>query len=241
LRRATVGRVDTLVYDLIRRRREAGGDDLPSQLIAARDADGGPDLSDREIRDELLTMFFAGHETSAAALTWALFLLSEHPAVADALRAEIGDNGVTVGDLDRLPLLGQVVKETLRLYPPAWVFDRSPRHDLTLGGYRLPKGANVLFSPWVVHRDPKRWEAPDEFRPERFQDRVAPPRGAYLPFGDGPRICLGNRFADTEIRLVLATLLPLVELSRVDSAPVRPEGDATLRPRGGLLMRVRRR
>jgi cytochrome P450 len=242
LRRRTVRRVDELAYRLIRRRRASGtdGGDLLSLLLNAEDA-GRPGLSDVEIRDELLTMFFAGHETSAAALTWAFHLLGEHPSVRADLRDEIasvvGPRDVATADLPDLPRLGRVVKETLRLYPPAWLFDRSPRHDLVLGGYAIPKGANILFSPWVVHRDPRLWEAPDEFRPDRFAGG-APPRGAYLPFGDGPRICIGNRFAEAEISLVLATMLPLVDLSRVDSGPVRPRGDATLRPEGGLTVRV---
>jgi cytochrome P450 len=241
-RRRSVRRVDELAYRLIRRRRasEVDGGDLLSLLVAAEDS-GSPGLSDVEVRDELLTMFFAGHETSAAALTWAFYLLGEHPEVAADLRAElasvVGPRDATMADLPDLPALGRVVKETLRLYPPAWVFDRSPRHDLVLGGYAIPKGANVLISPWVVHRDGRHWDAPEEFRPERFAG-AAPPRGAYLPFGDGPRICVGNRFAEAEISLVLATMLPLVDLSRVDSGPVRPRGDATLRPEDGLNVRV---
>jgi cytochrome P450 len=158
----------------------------------------------------------------------------------DELAAVVGGRPATMADLGQLSLLGQVVKETLRLYPPSWVFDRSPLHDLALGGFTIPKGANVLFSPWVAHRDPARWDAPDEFRPSRFAG-AAPPRGAYLPFGDGPRICIGNRFAEAEIALVLATMLPKVELTRASAEPVRPEGDATLRPKGGLAMRVRKR
>jgi cytochrome P450 len=242
-RRKTVGAVNALAYDLIRRRRLAPGDDLLSLLVQASDADGGSALSDMETRDELMTMFFAGHETSAAALSWALYLLASHRPVADAVRAEVArvDGPVGVDDLPRLPLLAQVVAETLRLYPPAWVFDRSPLRNTTIGGYAIPAGANVLFSPWVAHRDPQRWDAPDEFRPERFASGWTPPRGMYVPFGDGPRMCVGNRFAEVEIQLVLATLLPRVELSLMDSAPVRPAGDATLRPRGGLPMRVHRR
>jgi cytochrome P450 len=246
LRRRTVRRVDELAYRLIRRRRSTGADggDLLSLLITAEDDDGAGRLSDVEIRDELMTMFFAGHETSAAALTWALYLLDEHAGIAARLRSEIvsvvGDRAVTMADISAMPLLGQVVKESLRLYPPAWVFDRSPRHDLELGGYTIPKGANILFSPWVVHRDPRLWDEPDHFRPERFAAGARWPRGAYLPFGDGPRLCVGNRFAEAEISLVLATILPRAELSRVDPAPVRPRGDATLRPEGGLPVRVRR-
>jgi cytochrome P450 len=245
LRRETVGRVDRYAYELIGRRRVAGGDggDLLSLLVAS--ADGRSRLSDREVRDELMTMFFAGHETSAAALTWAFYLLDRHPDVADGLRAElrevVGDRPPAMSDLPNLPGLGRVVKETLRLYPPAWVFDRSPLRDIVVGGYTIPKGANVLISPWVVHRDPAVWPDPDEFRPDRFADGAAPPRTAYFPFGDGPRSCVGNRFAEAEIALVLATILPLASLSCVDASAVRPEGDATLRPRGGLPMRVAHR
>ena len=221
LRRRTVREVDALAYDLIRRRRREPGDDLLSMLVLATDADGGPALSDVEVRDELMTMFFAGHETSAAALTWALYLLASHPEVADSVRAEIaaavGDRAIEMTDLPKLPLLGQVVAETLRLYPPAWVFDRSPLHNLVIGGYAIPAGANVLLSPWVAHRDPRHWEAPDEFRPQRFAGGFTPPRGAYLPFGDGPRMCVGNRFAEVEIQLVLAALLARVDLSIVDT------------------------
>lgn len=243
-RRRTVSAVDALAHDLIRRRRRSPGEDLLSLLVLATDDDGEPALSDVEIRDELMTMFFAGHETSAAALSWALYLLAQHPSIVDELRAEVAALGVTrVGlpELAWLPLLGQVVSETLRLYPPAWVFDRSPLVDLTVGGYRIPRGANVLLSPWVVHRDPRVWAEPDEFRPERFASATPPARHAYLPFGDGPRMCVGNRFAEAEIRIVLATLLPRVDLSLVEGQTVRPEGDATLRPRGGLRMVVRRR
>jgi cytochrome P450 len=244
LRRRTVRAVDALAYDLIRRRRAAPGEDLVSLLVSATDEEGGPALSDVEVRDELMTMFFAGHETSAAALTWALYLLAGHPEMADAVRAEVAEvvkGEATMADLPRLALLGQVVAETLRLYPPAWVFDRSPLRDVDIGGYRIPRGANVLLSPWVVHRDPRVWDAADEFRPARFADGATTPRGAYLPFGDGPRICVGNRFADAEIRIVLATLLPRVDLCIVGNQHVQPEGDATLRPRGGLRMIVRHR
>lgn len=246
LRRATVRRMDALAYDLIRRRRAAGvsGGDLLSLLISAEEEGGASRLSDVEIRDELMTMFFAGHETSAAALTWAFHLLGQHPSVAGRLREEIatviGDRPATVAHVAGLRLLNQVVKETLRLYPPAWLFDRSPLHDVVVGGYAIEKDANILVSPWVVHRDPALWDSPEQFRPERFAEGRTPPRGAYLPFGDGPRICVGNRFAEAEIALVLATILPRADLAIVDGASVRPEGDATLRPKGGLRVRVRR-
>ena len=232
-RRASVRRVDVLAYDMIARRRaDPGTDDLLSLLIGATDDEGGPELSDVEIRDELMTLFFAGHETSAAALAWALYLLARHQEMAEQVRAELAAG--------ERRLLAGVVKETLRLYPPAWVFDRTPRRDVTVGGYAVPRGANMLFSPWVAHRDPSRWPAAEEFRPQRWTTDWVPARGAYLPFGDGPRMCVGNRFAEAEIQAVLAELLPRVQLSLVDDAPVRPEGDATLRPRGGLPMLVHR-
>jgi cytochrome P450 len=243
LRNRTVSRMDEIAYGLIRQRRAAPGDDLLSLLVTATDEEGGPALTDLEVRDELMTMFFAGHETSAAALSWALYLLARHPEIAEGVRTEIaalGTDAVGFAELARLPLLGQVVSETLRLYPPGWLFDRSPLHDIEVGGYLVPRGANVLLSPWVVHRDPAVWPEPDEFRPERFAGDP-PARTAYLPFGDGPRMCVGNRFAEAELRIVLATLLPRVGLTLVDHAEVRPEGDATLRPRGGLPMVVHRR
>ena len=239
--RAIINTLNTQVYALIARRRAnpgGTGADLLSMLLAARDADTGAPLSDVEIRDELMTVFFAGHETSAAALTWALHLLDAHPDVLKQLRADLGDGELTMADLPRVPLLGRVVKEVLRLYPPAWLFDRSPLADLRLGGYDLPRGATLLVSPWVVHRDPRWWDAPDEFRPARFAED--PDRGHYFPFGDGPRLCVGNRFAETEIALVLATIIARVDLPRLDPSPtlIPPAGEATLRPRSRLRVRV---
>ena len=217
----------------------AGGDggDLLSLLSRAVEPTGGPALSDVEVRDELMTMFFAGHETSAAALTWAFYLLGRHPDVADGCapssRRCVGDRPPTMADLPRLPLLGQVVKETLRLYPPAWVFDRSPLHDLSVGGYTIPKGAQRAASArgWCTATRPC-WPDPEEFRPDAVRRRGDAPRGAYLPFGDGPRSCVGNRFAEAEIALVLATMLPRVELSRVDDAAGPPGGRRHPAPAG---------
>lgn len=246
MRRAVVPRMDALAFDLIRSRRAAGSDrgDLLSMLISAQDAEGGPQLTDAEIRDELMTMFFAGHETSASALVWAFHLLSAHPQVASAVRQELATTlagaPATMADLARLPMLTQAVKEILRMYPPGWLFDRTPVEDVELGEYVLPKGSIVLFSPWVMHRDPAYWESPDEFRPARFALEDQVPKIAYVPFGDGPRMCVGNRFAEAEIALVLATMLPRVELTRVSDEPVVPSGDATIRPKGGLRMRVSR-
>ncbi len=244
-RRHSVRRMDAVAYELIRRRRDRGVDagDLLSVLIRASDDDRGARLTDAEIRDELLTLFFAGHETSASALAWAGYLLAEHPEVEERLHAEVvtvlGDRPATVADLASMPWLGQVVQETLRLFPPGWLFDRQPIDDIELGGYLVRRGTIVMFSPWVVHRDVTWWAEPDRFRPERFGDEV--PRPAYLPFGDGPRTCVGNRFAETEMALVLATMVPRLRLELVPGQRVVPAGDATLRPKGGLRMVVRRR
>ncbi|MBV1849196.1 cytochrome P450 [Catellatospora tritici] len=245
-RRASVARMDTIAYDLIRRRRESGADsaDLLSMLINAKDAEGGPQLTDAEIRDELLTMFFAGHETSATALTWACYELARHPEIADRLRAELvevlGDREPTMADLGRLPYLDQVVKETLRRWAPVFLLDRSPVAPTELGGYAVKPGDILFFSPYVVHLDPEYWPEPHEFRPERFADGAQPGREAFLPFGDGPRLCVGNRFAEAEIALVLATLVPRVRLELPAGHTLKLQGQATIRPAGGLPMTVRR-
>lgn len=246
-RKASVARMDRLSYELIRRRRAQGGDggDLLSMLISAKDPEGGPALTDTEIRDELLTMFFAGHETSATALTWAFYELGRHPEIAEKLRAELaeglGERPATMADLPKLPYLGQVVKETLRRWPPGWLFDRTPVADTRLGEHTVKAGQILFFSPYVIHTDPAYWPEPEEFRPERFAPGVDISREAYLPFGDGPRICVGNRFAEAEIALVLATLVPKVTLEPVSDQPARLSGQATIRPKGGLHMTVRTR
>jgi cytochrome P450 len=195
-----------------------------------------------EIRDELMTMFFAGHETSATALAWAFYELSERPAIADGIVAELtsvlGVREPAMPDLPRLPYLGSVVKETLRRWPPGWLFDRTPVTPISFGGYEFRPGQILYFSPYVIHQDPSYWDSPLEFRPSRFAAGVEIPREAYLPFGDGPRMCIGNRFAEAEIALVLAVMLRRVRLARVSDEPVIPEGQATIRPKGGLLMTV---
>jgi len=235
-RRASIARIDELAYELIRQRR-AGSDgaDLLSLLIST-------ELSDVEIRDELMTMFFAGHETSATALAWAFHELAENPAIADLLVAELeevlGERDPAMADLPRLPYLGCVVKETLRRWPPGWLFDRTALAPTTVGGYPFRPGQILYFSPYVIHLDPSYWDSPLDFRPERFAAGAEIPREAYLPFGDGPRMCIGNRFAEAEIALVLAVMVRRVRLRRVPGGPVIPEGQATIRPKGGLRMTV---
>ena len=238
-RRSSIARIDELGYELIRRRRNGSdGADLLNMLVST-------ELSDVEIRDELMTLFFAGHETSATALAWAFYELSLQPSIADAVVAELtdvlGDRDPAMADLARLPYLSSVVKETLRRWPPGWLFDRTPVAPITIGGYPFRPGQILYFSPYVIHLDPSNWDSPLEFRPERFAPGVEIPREIYLPFGDGPRMCIGNRFAEAEVALVLAVVLRRVRLSRVSDEPVVAEGQATIRPKGGLLMTVSHR
>jgi cytochrome P450 len=245
--RAALGVLDRAVMDIVRQRRAAraeGRADLLSRLMGAT-AEGARPLSDKELRDEVMTLVLAGHETTANALAFALSLLSRHPDVAARLRAEVdqvcGGRAATADDVPRLELAGQVFQEALRLYPPAWIIGREAARDVDLGG-RVPvkKGHMVAAAPWVVHRDP-RWWGPDaaEFRPERFARGAPRPRPhAYFPFGIGKRACIGRSFAMLEGTLVLATLAQQVDLEVTGEPALQPQ--LTLRP-GPLGARVRAR
>jgi cytochrome P450 len=237
---------DETVYGLIRERREATdpGDDLLSMLLDARD--DGIRLTDEQVRDEAITLFLAGHETTANALTWTWYLLSHNPDVARALREELdavlGGRAPDVGDVASLPYTGAVIREAMRCYPPAWAIGRRVVEDLEAGGHRIPAGSVVVVSPWLLHHDPRWWREPDAFRPERWlTEDPARPRHAYLPFGAGPRMCIGEGFATLEAVLVLATIarswtFDLDRSHRVELQPV-----VTLRPRNGMPMTARRR
>jgi cytochrome P450 len=235
--------LDEFVYGLIARRRRTGGDigDMVSMLLAARD-EAGAGLTDVEIRDQTMTLLAAGHETTANALSWTLYLLARHPDVRAKLLAELrdvlGGRSPTVDDLTRLPYLDQVVKESMRLYPPAWTQGRRAIEAFELEGYRLPAGTVVMFSQWVIHRLVEVWGDPDAFRPERFAPEAesAIPPGAYFPFGGGPRMCIGMPFANLEVRLLLATILQRYAPNLVPGYPVVPQPRVTLRLRYGLHM-----
>jgi cytochrome P450 len=237
--------LDRLVARVIADRRANPGDrgDLLSMLLSARDDDGRP-MSDRQLRDETITLFLAGHETTAIALSWTLFLLARHPEVEAKLCAEIaGLAGRLPGaaDLPGLPYTEAVFREGLRLYPPAYVIGREAVADCDLGGWRCEAGTTIYFAPWVLHRDARHFPDPEKFRPERWMDgstsKLA--KYAYIPFGGGPRICIGERFAMMEGVLVLATLLSRVRLEMAGPDPV-PFPSITLRPEGGPLMRATR-
>lgn len=235
--------LDETVYALIAQRRSLGTDtgDVASALLAARDEDGSA-LDDAEIRDQLMTLLAAGHATTALSLTWTFYLLSQHPAVAGRLRAELrrelGGRPPTVADLERLTYLEMVWNEALRLYPPAWALGRLAREDVEIAGQRLPAGTLVMLSPYFTHRQPDLFREPLCFRPERFDpangERHQP--HSYFPFGGGPRMCIGAAFATLEGKLLLATIAQRFAPRLVPGHPVRPSAIVVLRPAHGMSM-----
>jgi cytochrome P450 len=241
-----MGALDRLVYRMINERRRSGGgpEDLLSMLLNARDADTGEAMNDKQLRDEVLTIFVAGHETTANALAWTFYLLSKYPAAARRIRAELaevlGGRSPSVEDLPRLKYTAMVLDEAMRLYPPAWMFTRAARENDEIGGYFIPKTSFLFLSPYIVHRKPSLWEDPEGFDPERFApERAASiPRFAYFPFGGGPRQCIGNTFAIMESVLLLAVFMQKYRLDLVPGHPVEPEPLVTLRPKHGVLMTV---
>ncbi|WP_460600366.1 cytochrome P450 [Flexivirga lutea] len=233
-RRLTTTRrkLDVLCFELIEARRActSHGDDLLGLLI-----EGG--LSDQEIRDELVTMVIAGHETVAAALSWTLMLLAEHQAAQDGVRSEVAllPGAVPMMQTRRvLPWTRAVIDEALRLYPPAWVISRRSRAADLIGGREVPAGTTAIISPWVLHRRADAWDGPEEFRPQRFRDDPTP-RTHYLPFGAGPRLCIGRDFALGEMAIILSRIVSRfrVELPAEWSRP-SPQADVAVHPSGGM-------
>jgi len=215
--------------------------DLLTMLLEAREEDGSGGMSRTQIRDEAMTILLAGHETTAQALSWTWFLLSENPEAEARLHEELdrvlGGRPPSAGDAERLPFTRAVAAESMRLYPPAWSIARRALTDLELGGYRITRRSIVVTSPWIVHRDERWFPEPERFRPERWLDGDPDrPRSAYFPFGGGTRICIGERFAWTEAVLVLATLAAQWRATLVPGHPVEPLPRITLRPRHGLKM-----
>jgi cytochrome P450 len=240
--RAALRVLDERVARMIDERRARGAEraDLLARLLSA----GGAEMSDRQLRDEILTLFVAGHETTATALTWAFYLLARHPDVQARLEREVaGLDGRTPGlaDLPRLPLALRVFKESLRLYPPVPLFERCALEDVELGGHRIRRGGYVSVLPFALHHRPEVWPDPERFDPERFtpEAEAARSRYAFVPFGAGPRVCIGNSFALMEGPLVLATLVQRARFTLTDERELRVDpAAATLRPLGGLPARV---
>jgi cytochrome P450 len=247
---AARARLDAVIYRMIARRRASGADagDLLSMLLLARDAEGdGTGMSDEAVRDEAMTIFLAGHETTANALIWTLYLLSQNAAAAARLAAEVddqlGDRAATAADVARLPFTRTVLAESMRIFPPAWITGRRATQDVEVGGYRMRRNEVVLMAPYVVHRDPRYYDEPEAFRPERWETQAAhdAPKFAYFPFGGGPRLCIGEQFAWMEGVVVLATIarrwrLELAPGTRVDIQPL-----VTLRPKYPMVMIPRAR
>jgi cytochrome P450 len=230
-----------------RRRDATEHADLLSMLMSARDEDTGEAMTDEQLRVEVTTFLLAGQETSSLALTWTWYLLSQHPSARERLESEV--DAVLAGrqpeysDLANLPYLRMVVDESMRLYPPAWGISREAQSDDVLGGFRLPKGWLAFVIPYVLHRHPAYWEDPESFDPERFSpERSADrPKFVYIPFGAGPRQCIGNQFALIETQLTLATLVQSYRLHLTPGHNAEPWPLITLRPRYGMPMTIERR
>jgi len=221
--------------------------DLLAMLLNARDAETGAAMDRRQVRDEAATIITAGHETTANALTWTFYLLAKHPWAEARLHAELDEvldgRAPTFDDVAKLRYARMVIDEAMRLYPPAHTLERQAVADDEVGGRRIPAGSAVIVSPWVLHRHRKLWDRPEAFDPERFAPERAEgrPRYAYLPFGGGPRICIGAGFALTEAAILLAAIAQRFRLRLAANQPVEPVGLITLRPRHGLPMTVERR
>jgi cytochrome P450 len=248
--RRVVRRLDEIVFQYIAQRR-ADGDpenngrqDLLSLLLAARDEEDGSQMTDVEVRDEAMTLFLAGFETTSITLAWSLRLIAEHPAVGERLRSELatvlGGRPATFADMPQLRYTSFVINEAMRLYPPAWGIARAVAEPVEIGGWPIPKGGNIMVAPWVVHRDPRWWDEPEAFKPERWEGDLQKRlhKFAFFPFGGGPRVCIGNGFALMESVLVLATIASRYALEAIGPRSA-PEVQFTLRPKGGVKLKLR--
>lgn len=236
--------VDTFIYNVIDQRRQslrAGGelgDDLLSMLLGTEDEETGERMSDQQLRDECVTLFSAGYETTAVSMGWTIYLLTQHPDVLARLRLEcqtvLGNVRTPSPEAFRaLSYTMQVIQESLRLYPPAWIMSRLALNDDHLGPYTIPAGTTVMVCPYLLHRDPTSWPDPDRFDPDRFapggqKDQLH--SYAYLPFGGGPRLCIGNQFALLEMQILLAMLVRSFSLKPVPNLFIAPKPLITLRP-----------
>ncbi|WP_174185430.1 cytochrome P450 [Nocardia barduliensis] len=242
-----VGELDEVVRHLIEERRR-GGDttDVLTALVRARD-EGGQGMREEDLLNEIKTLLVAGHESPANVLSWACYLLATHPEIqerlAEEVRAAIGDRTPAFSDLAQLSYCRMVIEETMRLYPPAWIVERTPIDDDEIGGYHVPAGARVTLCMYYIHRDERLWEAPEEFRPERFADAAVAERHkfAFFPFSGGPRICLGKDMSMTEMVLILAMTVQRFRLELDVTHPVVPLASVNLRPESGIRIRPVRR
>ncbi len=243
-----IQQLDAIVYRIINQHRASSEDtgDLLSMLLQVRDEGDGTGMTNQQVRDEAMTLFLAGHETTANAMTWTWFLLAQHPQVEakllEELQTVLGGRTPTVADLRQLRYTEQVVKEAMRLYPPVWGMSRVARHDCVLGGYDVKAGTTVFISQWIIHRDSRFFDLPEVFHPDRWADNSIEqlPTFAYFPFGGGQRICIGKAFAMMEAILILATLAQKFRLTLQPNHPVVLQPSLTLRPLHGMKMLLKR-
>jgi cytochrome P450 len=248
-KRQAIQVVDGVIRRIIRERRASGEDlgDLLSMLLKAVDEEGdGTGMTDEQARDESITLFNAGHDTTAAGMIWTWYLLATHPEAASRVREEVETvlqgRPATFADMPALAYTTRVIKESMRLYPPTWaLIPRVTTQKITLGEYELPKGAWVYMYPWVLHHDARFFPEPERFDPDRFApNRIdSIPQHAYIPFGAGPHVCIGNTFATMEMVLAFATIVPQYRLTLPPHyPPVVPDALIAIRPRDGLTLRV---
>jgi len=241
--------LDEIIYGIIDARRASSHDrdDLLSLLMDSRDEETGSRMTDRQLRDEMMTLFAAGHETTANAMTWAFSLLAEHQDVREGVVAELeacfGNADPVIEGLSKLDWTTAVINETLRLYPPIWWTSRVNVEDDEIANHRVPRNTNVLICPWTIQRHPAVWQRPDCFEPQRFLPENSRGRHkfAFFPFGAGPRVCIGGGFAMMEMKLILASVLRRFELEQIGEAEIEPGPYLTLKIRDGFRIRVRER
>jgi len=239
---------DKIIYLLIENRRKAhaeGYNDLLQMLLEAKDEETGESMDDEQLRDEVITLFAAGSETSSNALAWAIFLLASHPDKKEKLKTEIREvlRGATpqLADIQKLTYTNQVIQETLRLYPPAWIVGRQAKEDDEIDGYFIPKKTQTIMPTWVIHRHPDLWDSPQSFQPERFESELVKTRHkfAHFPFGGGPRFCIGNNFAMMEMTLALAMIFQRFDFELMDKQNIVEEPMITLKPKYGIWVQVK--
>jgi cytochrome P450 len=255
-----VEKLNEIVYGLIARGREKlkssgnsagnadrhGAKDLLTLLLTARDDDGNS-MSDQQLRDEVITLLLAGHETTALNLSWTWYLLAQHPEIEEKLHAELdavlGGRAPSAADLPKLQCTDRVIREALRLYPPAWRIFRRTEERFDVGEYTLPAGSNIVLSQWVTQRDPRWFSEPDRFNPDRWNEDAAAklPRFAYFPFGGGPRVCIGAGFAMMEATLLLATIAQRYRIRLAPNQRIAPLASITLRPKNGIRVELEER
>ncbi|MFB2980254.1 cytochrome P450 [Microseira sp. BLCC-F43] len=241
--------MDRYIYSLIQRRRQSGEEsgDLLSMLMQVRDEDNNSQMSDKQLRDEVVTLLFAGQEALAVVLSWTLILLSLHPEVQTKLLTELnevlGDRCPSVADIPYLCYTKSIIKEAMRLYPPVAVMPRIAIQDYEIGGYKVPAGCTVLISAWTMHRHPRYFEDPDKFDPDRWDNDLEKrlPRGVYLPFGNGPRICIGKSFAEMEMVLIIATIAQKYQLTLVPDFQIVLWATITLRSKLGVPVKLEKK